>query len=233
MEDRPGKPGEVLTGKGGLPGHQFVEDDAELVDVGPGIGPSEPLGRDLLRGRIREGESGDGGIPARLQRRAHAPVGDLRGEIAREKNVPWLDVAVDDAPLMGVSKPCGDACSDAGSGLHGERFFHVTQGPGQILHLDEGHREDVDRVDCHDVWVGEVFPEPHLLHEGPAGGLVIGDRDLHSHLMPVVTPDRPEDLPEPAPPDEGDLVVAFCKLGREPGRVGGDGLVCAGEDGCG
>src|SRR5690606_14845895 len=117
------------------------------------------------------------------------------------------DVSMDDPPFVGISQPGENAGGNPGGGLRQEGFIEVCETLGQVLHLDVRDREDVDRVDLHDVWMRQFLPESHLLQEGLSGCFVVGDRNLHRYRPAVVTPDCGEDLSEPASPDEGDPVV--------------------------
>ena len=93
------------------PGGHLVEDDAERPDVGAGV---DVLARGLFGGHV--GDRADGhprdrhpGLAGQL---GQAEVEDLGLSIGRDHDVARLDVAVDDAVLVGLGQPPGDLGGD-------------------------------------------------------------------------------------------------------------------------
>src|SRR5439155_24786435 len=103
--------------EGGPAGEQFVEDDAQAVNVGAGV-HAVPFAAGLLGTHVggRAGEGGPGAELLLAQGLAEiADVGPARGV---EQDVGRLDVAVDDAVLVGVVQGLRDG-DDHGYGFRG------------------------------------------------------------------------------------------------------------------
>ena len=127
-----------------LPGQHLVEDDAQRVDVGPVIDLQRPL--HLLRGHVvqrahhlpRPGQREVAGVAA--QQLGQAEVGDLHAALAVQQDVLRLDVAVDDALLVGVLQGVADLRHD----------------PQRLLRLQVAVAQQLPQVDAVHVLHDEV-----------------------------------------------------------------------------
>ena len=170
----------------------LVGHDAECVDVGPVIGVG--VGGRLLGRHVRrraEGHAHGGqlaGAGALLDRLGHAEVGHQR-VAAGEEDVVGLDVAVDDALLVGHGQCVGHVADDAHRLGHGE-LAHARQLGAERFALDEGHdvEEEVALAaggqEGDDVRVLQPRRQAHLALEALDADGRGGFRreDLHHHL---------------------------------------------------
>ena len=139
-----------LDGKGGAAGEHLVEDGAEGVDVAAGVHAADVL--DLLRGHVvggAEDEIGLGGEGHGLDASGGEGFGDAEvddlGDRAAidlgDEDVGGLEVAVDDAFLVGVLDAAADLPKEADAVLEGQLVGCAIVGDGraaQQLHDEEG-----------------------------------------------------------------------------------------------
>ena len=196
-------------------GQELVEDHAEAEHVGPPIDPV-PLPPRLLGAHVsgRPGVAGSLTVVLVLQRQPE--VGDARLARGVEQDIRGLDVAVDQAPCVGVMEGLGD-------GRHQLRRFPQRQPPlayprGQVAAFDV-LRHDVaesvvgpaDVVDRDDVRMVEPRERPrlgqvrvHVLRPGDLLGVghLDGDRSVERVVAGEVDP------PETALAEPPDHAVA-------------------------
>src|SRR5215204_7037019 len=160
-----------------------VEGRAERVDVALG---GDPLPTQLLRRGVgRRPEVGAGTVVARgpVQGPGDAEVGQLGTTPLVQENVVGFDVAVNDAPLVGVGEPRSDVGPDPREQILGERPAPVHEvlevSPGDVLHNDVGDLAPVElvfaRVEDPDyVGMGESGRSASLAPKAQTGLRVVG-----------------------------------------------------------
>lgn len=218
----------------GVPvGEKLVEEDAERPDV---AGGRDPLAAELLGRRVarrQEPIGGPGRVPVGplgVEDLRDPEVEELRHAVGGDEDVPRLQVAVHEEPLMGVVHRGADVAEE------GEACRDVEDAPAAVL-------EDVDAVDVLHDEVGEPLrrgadvqePRDVRVVEGgkdPALGAeaaedVVGiepaahelDRDVSAEVVGLVR--REVDAAHPAAPEE-----PFDAVRPDPfGVVGGDPVV--------
>ena len=138
-------------------GEQLIEDDTEGEHIGCG---REILAKALLGGHVGGGaddraESGGGGAIGPVENLGDPEVGDLDratsaiGRRPREEQVLRLDVAMQDAALVGVMKGiCGgdDDCARGLGAQPGRRESIPQRAPGESLHDEQAHLLGFDEV---------------------------------------------------------------------------------------
>ncbi|MFN8094860.1 MAG: hypothetical protein U0599_22040 [Vicinamibacteria bacterium] len=194
-------------------GEQLEEEEAQRVDLAlPREGPT----RELLRRHV-------GRRPRRVARppqirleAGQAEVRDPGAPPAVEHHVRRLEVAVQDAGLVGGGEPRADLPRD----LEGLVLGQAADAPGErghVLAVDVLHREEVLAVRLADVedaahrGVRDLAREAHLLVEAGEGGAVPGEgrrQELQRHRLGQLEVVGPVDLPHPAPAEEADDPVA-------------------------
>jgi hypothetical protein len=148
----------VAAVKGGVPESNFVEDNAERIDVGSGGGRFARglFGREVKRRApddVVAFAGFDGGEGAR-----DAKVGDLEAHILRDEHVVRLDIAVDETGAVGVPH--------AGAGLDHERdaILHTEKRPRVADELFQIFAGDVLHDD-----VEQVIGEAEIVHGDDIG----------------------------------------------------------------
>ena len=199
-----------------MAGQQLVDHDTDGVDVG---GRRELAVAGLLGRHVRRraedlpGPCGHGGAAA--DHAGHAEVGDLHCVGGREHEVLGLDVAMEDAVLVGAVEAGARGHGD-GARLHdGEprrRELAPYRPTGQLLHHQQAQPVVLDVVvDRHYVRVVErrqhlgLGEEPGLhVGVGREGRRQLLNRDSPAELLVAALEDH-----APAPPTEfaGDLVI--------------------------
>jgi hypothetical protein len=200
-------------------GEQLVRDDAEGVEVGgAGGGLAEGLlGREVVR---RAEHLAGLGVSRPVDGAGDAEVGELHRAVGHDEDVRGLDVAVDDAGLVG--RPEGER------GLRHDRpYLARVEGAlaldevGQRLTGDELHDEVGEVVllavveDSGDVDVREVGGVQRLVAEAEREDLLVvqaGPKDLHRDLALE------------------DAVAGLPDVAHAPGRDAGGQRVAVTED---
>ena len=105
-----------------LAGEQFEQDDAEAVEVAPGVERAE-LGaehRELLRRHVGEGatDQRELGAPAELRVFREVEVEQHRTAVVGQQHVRGFQVAVQDAATVRVSQPVGELAGEGQDGVH-------------------------------------------------------------------------------------------------------------------
>ncbi len=111
--------------KGGPAGQALVEDRSQGINVGSRTDALLVAGR-LLRGHVGRGAQDRAGrcqLAILFQTPGHTKVGDLGSACLGQQHVGRLEVAVDDAVLVGVVNSGSDL-------LHQARGLDGRQGPG-------------------------------------------------------------------------------------------------------
>jgi hypothetical protein len=173
-----------------LTGEQFEEQDAQGVDIGLG---GEGLGLDLFGGQVGGGTgddvSGSGGLVI-AQLLGDAEVGEEGVAVLVEQDVGGLDIAVDDALLVGGIQGGGDLVEQEGDLLRGPGF-PALQGLCQGAAFHQAHDQVSTLgvapvvVERHDVQVLQLGDQLCFTFEaadelGAVG--VFGQDDLDCHL---------------------------------------------------
>ena len=109
----------VLAGERRPPGHHLVHHDAERVQVAARVGlrALRLLGREVRGGTHHRADLGEVGLGRRVHRPGDAEVGDLHLAVGADQDVRRLDVAVDEAGLVGEAERGRHLARDLG-GLH-------------------------------------------------------------------------------------------------------------------
>ena len=213
-------------------GEQLVQDRSQAIDVG---GRRQILVAGDLFGRHVAGRAHD---RPRLRQPAvgldplgQAEVGDVRTALAVEQDVRWLQVAVEDPPLMGVVHGAGHGGQQSGRGLG------VIPEPGHLAGeaaaLDQPHAEIVllvvpaHLVDRHDARMVEVGHRLSLEIEASDVGFV-GELTSQDHLerdgsVEAHLPGLENDAHAAAGNLANDLVIADRADSGGLGQVGGRG----------
>ena len=137
-------------GVGAIVGHvttdQFEHHDAEGVDISAGCDALKPHGlfwRHIVRSS--EGDASLGELLLRALQAGEAEVEDLRDLFAvlivDEEDILGLEIAVDDAALVGLSQGAGDASRDIDDALERELAAHLL-GDGEPIKVLHRHVED-------------------------------------------------------------------------------------------
>ena len=122
-----------------LTGQQFEEDQAQSIDVGAlvdGVSGRRAVGVEgveMLRGHVGERAADHRPSDLALRRSRSARGGAVEVEqhgrpVGQEQDVGGLEVAVEQAPGMGVVEPLGEPCTDPDGGLHGRRVSEELTG---------------------------------------------------------------------------------------------------------
>ncbi len=172
-----------LEGRGAAegdgPGGHLVEDHAEREDVGL---RADRLALDLLRRHVeRRPDDGAGLRHARLLGGlGHAEVGDVDPIRGVEHDVLRLQVAMDDALIVGGLEALGGLAEDPQQSLDRELAL-LLQDRREVPSVDELHRQELDAValseveDAQHVRVGDAAGELDLALEALEGVGVVGD----------------------------------------------------------
>lgn len=159
--------------EGEFASEHFVEYDAEGIDIGAVIdqgGILELLGRHVVR--CAEGCAGAGesdGTFFFTDDFGDAEVGDLHASAGVEEDVFGLDIAVEDAFLVGVLKCVADFWDD-GEGFGGGEFAHA-HGLAKVEAIDEFHDEVIEAagvaevMDHDDIRMIEAGEDAGFAHE--------------------------------------------------------------------
>jgi hypothetical protein len=186
----------VVVGEGRRAGQQLVEDAAQGVDVGPAV-ELAVLAGGLLRGHVLGRAHGHAAAGERARAGAvlglvhdlgQAEVGDPGLAVGRDHDVPGLEVAVDDAPGVGVVQGPGHLLDQLQALADVERLAGddlVERVALDVVHGVVGLAlEGLELVDGHDVGVlelggagGLAVEALHLLGRGVLGG----EQHLHGH----------------------------------------------------
>ena len=106
--------GPVRIGNGGAPGEQLKEDHAEGIKVAPGIWEASPVleGLEVLGGHVRQraADQGGRGVRSQLGVGGQVEVEQERLAVVAQQDVGRLEVAMEDAALVGVGQAVGQAC---------------------------------------------------------------------------------------------------------------------------
>ena len=205
---------DVGEGAGHVVGHaageQFVQDDAQGVDVGAGV-DGVGLAAELLGGGVGEGAgelalAGDGGGGSGARRDGTVGVGrvvelgdaevdDARAAVGVDEDVGGLEVAVDDAPLVGVVHGVDDLQEELDDGGDAGPWREVRERLAPLVEraaLDVlHHQREATALDGHavvhgdDVGVAELRGDLGLaLEAGPlaTGGKGPLQEHLHGHV---------------------------------------------------
>ena len=181
-----------------MPGQQFVEDGPETVDVGRRAEPAPAQG--LLGGHVGR-RAHDHARPRQavvlLDAPGQAKIGDVGLSVAVNQDVARLEVAVQNAALMGVM----DRPSHGSQHLSRARGLHAGRRAAEAPALDQFHGEVVlavllaDLVDGHDVGViercGGLGFALEALNVGRGGELsgenhLDGDQAIEAQLQGLV-----------------------------------------------
>ncbi len=221
-EDGPG----VLLVERRRPGGDLVQDAAQRVEVAAVVDllTADLLGRHVVRGAHGEAGGGEPGAHADVVAEPrYAEVADLHGAVGQPHDVGGFEVAVDDAPPVGVAEGVRDLFGDVDDVLDGERVLLVLlQELAQVLPVEQLHDEvrDVlvlaEVVDDGDAPVLERGGHPGLAPEAfaqdagerlivlRAHGFEAFDGDLTAQRLV----ERAPHLAHAAPPDQLDQPVA-------------------------
>ncbi len=190
-----------IEGRGA--GGDLVQDAAEGVEVAAvvDLAARDLLGRHVVRGAHGHAAAGElGGEADVVGEAGDAEVADLHGAVGEPHDVGGLQVAVDDALVMGVAKGRGHLLRDVDDHVHGQRSgVVVLQELAEVAAFEELHDEVegtaggavvAEVVDDGDAPVLEgrgharLTPEPLAQHLGEMGVLLRPDRleALHRDL---------------------------------------------------
>ena len=178
---------EVVARERHVAGEQLIDDDPERVDVrGLGDLPSlRLLGRDVVAGSEHRARGGLALL--RLERAGDPEVGHLRFALAVQQHVLGLDVAVDEALLVGEREPAGDLDRELERALHrqgadtADELLQILA--GDELEDDERQAVMVSTVDHgDDVLVREAGDELRLAPE-PVDDVLLGQQPLVEDLQ--------------------------------------------------
>ena len=104
----------MRIGNGELPGEQLEEDRAEGIKIAPGIGEASPVleGLEVLGGHVRQraADQGGRGVRSQLGVGGQVEVEQERLAVVAQQDVGRLEVAMEDAALVGVGQAVGQAC---------------------------------------------------------------------------------------------------------------------------
>jgi hypothetical protein len=198
--------GEAAEGK--FAGEHFVEDDAEGIDVGAvidGVWLFDLFGRHVMRGAETGAAAGErifgDGFGHEF---GDAEVGDFHAAARVEKDVVGLDVAMEDAFVVGILEGFADARDDGeglvgvdGAGAHGLAEVHAID----IFHQQIKKRAGLaEVVNGDDVWMiefgegaafaGEAFGKVSLFSER-LGENFEGDQAIEFWLAGFVNETHP------------------------------------------
>ena len=142
-------------GEGALTGEQFIQNDAHR----PQIGTVVRIGgfRKIFRGHIGK-RSAAARDRTRSESLRQTKVGQFDGSVIADENIGGLDVAVNDAPLMGVGEGVQNRKNDADSLGDGQRLSgRLAQNVGKVapanqFHIEQNHAAfPIHRIDLHDM----------------------------------------------------------------------------------
>ncbi len=187
-------------------GEELVDDEAERKDVAlrGDLPPKELLGRHV--GRCPRTDVFD--PPNRGQTEIH----DAYPAIAVQHHVGWLQIAVDDAALMGGGEPGAQLARDVG-GLVLRESANPTERAREIFPVDVFHREIEQAVGLPDVvhaahvGVGNLPRGAHLVVKLRQAHRIVADRfrqELERDRLAEAQIVRPIDLTHPAAAKKAD-----------------------------
>ena len=216
----------------------LVEHHAERVDVGlrPDAATARLLGREVLRGADDRADLGH----LRVAGVGDAEVGDLDAAVVADEHVVRLDVAVDDAVLVGVAQAGEHLHRDRDRALGRERALLLDdlleRAPLEVLHRDVRAAVGLAAVvDGDDVRVvearGGLRLAPEALDELAVLGVALGhdlERDLAAEARVLGQVDRRHAADAQAPEHAVAAVERLAALGVLAGhRVILPRLCCA------
>ncbi len=177
----------AVAGEGGLAGQKRVEDRSQSIDVGGG--GDRPAAADGLLGRHvswgAQDDSAGGHLGVRLDPLGQSEVGDLAVALGVDQDVGRLEVAVENAPHVGVMYRLGHLGEQGGRGRW--VIFVGRQPLGQAAAADELHGEVflsvilTDLVDRYDTGMVQQCDRLGLVLE-PAELIVAGENAGPDHL---------------------------------------------------
>ena len=165
-----------------IAGEHFVEQHAKAVQVGASI---HRLATNLFRthvARRAERQAGAGHDRAAAEALGDAKIGEHWAAIFTEQDILRLDVAVDDAAMVGVMQGAGDGPGDVQAFVERQAGADVVlQGlAGQILHGQVvGALVGGDVIDGDDVRVAELGDDPTFVQEALGEFIVRGEDGLN------------------------------------------------------
>ena len=174
-----------------LPGEHFVKHDTEAVKIGAVI---QLLAGDLLRAHVNgtaDGQSGRGqlGIVG-IDQLGDAKIAEHRGAVLAKQDILRLDVAMDNASLVGVGQRHGDGFHDLQGALQAQALFDLLrQGPfreqlhGKII-VGAVRAEIVDRDDLRMLELGDDAP---FLQKPIGEALIVDPRRFHDFQGDLAT----------------------------------------------
>ena len=162
-------------------GKHLVKQHSETVEIGAGV---HRLAANLFRAHVArraEGQAGPGHDRAAAETLGNAEVGQHRAAIFAEQNVLRLDVAVDDAAMVGVVQGAGDSPGDGQSVLGRQTGADalLQSIARQILHGQVvGALVGSDIVDGDDVRVAELRDDAAFMQKALGEFIISGEDGL-------------------------------------------------------
>ena len=228
----------IVPGRDPLTADQrVVHQQPERVDVGAVIDrlPLRLFRRHVFERPDHGAERGRGAGAGAADRSRDPEIHDQRAIVGRDHDVLGLQIAVDDADLVGRLQPGRDLFRDRQRLGHGQLSL-PPQPVGEVLPFDKRHREVLDAVelaeivDPDDVFVGDLAGQDELALEAAldlAGGLDVvedlGADDFERHRHAELRVPRLIDDAHAAGAEDADDVVARPEglpRGQRPGHEG-------------
>ena len=191
----------VVAQRGALeraaPGEHFIEEQAQRIDVGA---DGDALAGELLGGHVGGRAGADGVFGHLVAGDGEAEIGDAHGSAAVDHDVGGLEVAVEDAAVVGRGEAGAELAGDLQGLILGEPA-DAPQEAGEVFAVDVFHGDELlalefaDVEDAADVWMGDLAGEADLRAEafepffvgGKEGGEELeGDGLVEGHVVGAI-----------------------------------------------